>query len=136
MHENRVASLVPVTREFRAALGLARLMGLGGNRARIRANHVVRDLTGHDCMELMQLDFSETPETDPVESFLDERCSLDPEAITSASKLYAGFKKWYSDNVDQPENVSQKRFGGWLRDRFGKQKSGIYYYKGIRLMED
>jgi len=46
-------TLVPITREFRAALSMARAIGFEGNQAILSANKAVKKITSFDCLELM-----------------------------------------------------------------------------------
>lgn len=47
------ASLTPASREFRAALSLAKMVGLEGNQAILSANNAVRKIVGTDCLEIL-----------------------------------------------------------------------------------
>ncbi len=46
------SSLVPLSRELAAAIKIAKSLGLKDNVAIIRANEIVSETTGYDCMEL------------------------------------------------------------------------------------
>jgi prophage antirepressor-like protein len=46
-------TLVPLAREFKAALSMARAIGFEGNQAILSANKAVKKITSFDCLELM-----------------------------------------------------------------------------------
>lgn len=48
-------TLVPAIKELHAAIRIARIFGLEKNQALISANRVVRNITGTDCMAVMQI---------------------------------------------------------------------------------
>jgi hypothetical protein len=48
------SSLTPVSREFKAALSLAKAIGFVGNQAILSANKAIRKLQGVDCLELLE----------------------------------------------------------------------------------
>ncbi len=48
-----VDSLVPLSKEFRAGISIARAVGLEGTAAAIAANTAVKAVTGHDCLSLL-----------------------------------------------------------------------------------
>lgn len=47
-------TLLPVDREFRAAIRMAKAVGLTGNRAILSANQLVARMTGTDCLALLE----------------------------------------------------------------------------------
>lgn len=49
----RPITLVPLAKEFRAALSIARVIGFEGNQAILSANRAVKKITSFDCLELM-----------------------------------------------------------------------------------
>jgi hypothetical protein len=49
----RPASLLPIDREFRAALRLAKAIGLKGNMAVLSANQLIMRMTGTSCLRLL-----------------------------------------------------------------------------------
>lgn len=48
-------SLVKPARELKAAMRIARVLGLGENQARLSANRFVKTITGVDCMAALQI---------------------------------------------------------------------------------
>ena len=50
----RPASLLPLDREFRAALRLAKAIGLKGNMAVLSANQLIMRMTGQSCLRLLE----------------------------------------------------------------------------------
>ena len=48
-------TLVPLAREFKAALSMARAIGFEGNQAILSANKAVKKITSFDCLELMDV---------------------------------------------------------------------------------
>jgi|GEM_PF-6948188 len=71
-----------------------------------------------------------TPE---MRRFLDERCTLAPEARTRATDLYESYVAWHRENVDSFP-PSQARFGRRLRSLFLREKvGGVIQYRGIAL---
>jgi len=49
----RPVTLIPVDREFRAAVRMAKAAGLKGNQAVLSANALTKTMTGSDCLELL-----------------------------------------------------------------------------------
>jgi putative DNA primase/helicase len=71
---------------------------------------------------------------DRLEDFLDECCTLNPDAEENATALYTVFKKWWKSRVT-PKPPSQRKFGDWMTLRFHKESGdlGRKFYYGVRL---
>lgn len=106
-----VASLVPITREFRAAVGMARSLGFKGKNAIRSANTVVLRLTGTDCLELFDAkDQFEGPEELEgtrlatsgalVLGFVESECELGAGYAVSTDELYGRYSAFAEDNSE------------------------------------
>lgn len=130
----RKGALAELAREFRGALSLARAAGLQGAAAVQRANRVVRELHGVDCLELLGQPDGLAPEPAEVARFLDDCCVQEPLAWCGARELYGAYRAWAGD-----EAWSQARFGRAMTALgFGRLKSatgGRVIYRGVRLTE-
>lgn len=69
---------------------------------------------------------------DLINSFIAERCFVDPRAETSAKDLYHAFSIFWAENVGG-KVPSQKWAGSILGKIFTREKSGVYRYLGIGL---
>jgi putative DNA primase/helicase len=54
-------------------------------------------------------------EMDVLAAFIEDRCVVRERAVALATPLYEAYRKWCDENGEHPE--SQKKFGGWLRER-------------------
>lgn len=74
---------------------------------------------------------SKQPE-DLINSFIAERCFVDPRVEISAKDLYNGFSIYWKENIGG-KIPSQKWFGSVIGKVFKREKSGVYRYFGIGL---
>ena len=54
LQKDKPATLLPIDKEFRAAIRMAKAAGLKGNAAIISANNLTRRMTGSDCLLLLE----------------------------------------------------------------------------------
>ncbi|WP_025322289.1 BRO-N domain-containing protein [Deferrisoma camini] len=127
----RKGALAELAREFRGALSLARAAGLQGAAAVQRANRVVRELHGVDCLELLGQPDGLAPEPSEVARFVEECCERDPAAVCGATELFTAYRAWAGE-----EAWSQARFGRAMTALgFGRVKSAVggrVIYRGLR----
>lgn len=106
-----VASLVPITREFRAAVGMAKSLGFKGKNAIRSANTVVLQLTGTDCLELFNAkeQFEGPEELEGtrlatsgalVLGFVESECELGSGYVVSTDELYGRYSAFAEDNSE------------------------------------
>jgi len=67
--------------------------------------------------------------------FLNECCYEEPGTESTAKELYDRFREWWKINVSR-KILSQKKFGGMMKKKFKKSKSGTYRYFGVGLLSD
>ena len=136
-------SLKTLGENLYAAKGIARVLGLKGNRAILAANHAVKKYFGYDCFAVMDI---EPPDPEPeeevlpgmvsgkmVDDFLADCCEEDEGAFEGASEIYDAFKRWYA--MKKGEFVpSQKAFGRVMARKFARvTRSGYVKYHGVKL---
>ena len=129
----RKRALAELAREFRGALSLARAVGLQGAEAVQRANRVVRELHGVDCLELLGQPDGLAPDTAEVARFVEECCVREPDAWCWAMDLYRAFYAWSTEDA-----WSQSRFGramSALGFRRARAAGGRVVYRGLRLAD-
>jgi putative DNA primase/helicase len=71
---------------------------------------------------------------DMIMDFIDECCVIDKGYEVRASDIYDAFKPWFERNISK-KGMSQKRFGTLLSKKFEKVKDGVYFYRGLGLLE-
>ncbi len=72
---------------------------------------------------------------DMLADFVDETCQLQEGYKVSAANIYDAFRKWFEGNYGK-KIPSQKRFGTLMSKKFERQKEGVYFYLGLRLITD
>lgn len=83
-------------------------------------------------------------EEDLMADFVDDCCIEAPPDLTDQVRIRAGdlfeaFCLWYRVNItaNPKKQMSQKRFGLLIQDKFERErKGGIYYYYGVELNDD
>ncbi|MFC1888950.1 phage/plasmid primase, P4 family, partial [Thermodesulfobacteriota bacterium] len=76
-------------------------------------------------------------ESDPLADFLNERCTLHPEAKIQASRLHQEYQEWCDEyRLRDRDRLGPVQFGRRLTERFEKRKtsSGMVYF-GVGLAE-
>ena len=93
------ASLLPIDREFRAAVRMAKAAGLKGNQAVLSANRLTKEMTGSDC--LLLLGASNLVKKDQVQyftpSYLGKQIGVSGKAVNQKLK-FAGLQKETRDH--------------------------------------
>jgi putative DNA primase/helicase len=70
---------------------------------------------------------------DMLADFIDETCQIDSDWRESAARMYDAFRKWFEANYSK-KIPSQKRFGTLMSKKFERQKDGVYFYRGLKLL--
>lgn len=73
-------------------------------------------------------------EMDSIEAFIDECCVREDGARAKSSEVYKAYASWAQENNQY--KMSSTKFGVDMSHKFKKVKSSVYYYVGIRMIED
>lgn len=72
-------------------------------------------------------------EMDPIESFINECCVLDPQSQTKSSDLFQSYKFWAQENNEYL--MTNNRFGREMGKRFNGFTSNGKWYRGIKIKD-
>ena len=128
--------IVPVSRQFREAVRLARDAGMDKKQAVFSANQLTEALTGYDCLALLGVP---RPEQGPgqVPAFFREQVLLGAEYVESSQALYEAYLKWAQANGQR--RMSQIRFNREIAATFPMVQKGRnsrtrrFEFRGLRL---
>lgn len=135
-------TIVPIAREFKAAVAMARTLGLDKEQAIFKANQIVKQMTGVDCISSFEVKrYVKT--IDPDESvvlFISEECVLGEGNRVLPKFLFRAYRSW-SHQGGMPK-LSISKFYGILKEQFKEtiQRERLtddtrYFLYGVALHE-